>query len=64
MAFGDEGPGNSGGAASGEGNLLTEGQLREARDDLVLGNALEFHGNGRRKSELYEIHEVNVANQT
>ncbi len=38
--------------------------MRETRDDLGFGDAPEFHGDGRGKSELDEIHEVDVANQT
>ena len=64
VAFSNERARNARRAAASEGNFLAEGQLREARYDLVFGNALEFRGGDGGKRELNEIHEVDIANQT
>ena len=64
MAFGDERAGDACRAAASEGNFLAERQLREARYDLVFGNALEFRRGDGGKRELDKIHEVDIADQT
>jgi hypothetical protein len=63
VAFRNERTGNVRGSAASESNLLSQGQLREARNDLGFGEALEFGGGGGRESELDEIHEIDVAQQ-
>jgi hypothetical protein len=63
VAFRDECAGNVRGTAAGKSNLLAQGQLREARDNLGFGEAFEFHGDCRREGKLDEIHEVHVAQQ-
>ncbi len=60
---GDQGAGNTRGAAAGEGNSLPQRQLWEARDDVFLGVALEFGGSAGRQRKLYEVHQVEVAQQ-
>jgi len=63
VAFRDKCAGNVRGASARESNLLAQGQLGEARDDLGFGEAFEFHGGSRREGELDEIHEVDIAQQ-
>jgi hypothetical protein len=63
MAFRYECAGNVRGSAASESNLLAQWQLREARNDLGLGEAFELRGGGGREGELDKIHEVDVAQQ-
>jgi hypothetical protein len=63
VAGGDQGPCDTGGAATGEGNSLAQGQLGETRDDVFLGVALEFGGNRGRQRKLHEVHEVEITQE-
>ena len=56
MAFGEKRASDSAGTATCERNFLTERKLREAREQLSFGDALEFGQNTDGQSELYEIH--------
>src|SRR5258705_9661485 len=57
----DQGSRNTRWAAAGEGDSLSERQLRKARDDVLLGVEFEFSRSGRRQRKLDEVHEVEVA---
>jgi len=61
VARGDQGSGDARGAAAGKSNSLPQRQLRQARDDVLLGVALEFGGSRRRQRILNEVHQVEVA---
>src|SRR5208337_956831 len=63
VAFRDKRANNVRGTAAGKSNLLAQGQLRKARNDLGFSEAFELHGGGGRKGKLDKIHEVHVAQQ-
>ena len=63
VAGGDQGAGNAGGTAAGESDSLSQGQLGQARDDVLLGVALEFGGSRGRQRILHEVHEVEIPQQ-
>ena len=51
------------GTAPRQGDFLAERNLWKAREQLLLGVALEFGGYRRRKSKLNQVHQIEVADQ-
>src|SRR5690349_25145740 len=64
MAFGQQSAGNSRRAASRQRDFLAKRNLRKAREELLFGIALQLGGDGGRKRELDEIHQIEVADET
>src|SRR5580693_7934822 len=48
----------------GQGDFLSQRQLRQPRNQLVLRVPFQLRGNSRQKRELHEVHQVKIAQQS
>src|SRR5215467_3435385 len=56
MPLGQQRAGNAGGTTARERDFLAQGNLSEAREQLLFGVAFQLGGDGGRKRKLNEIH--------
>src|SRR5262249_52791417 len=61
VAFGEKSACDAGWTAASQGDFLSERELWEAGEDLLFGVALEFGVDGGREGELYEVHQIEIA---
>src|SRR5260370_33637379 len=63
VPLGEERAGRASGAAAAERDLLSQGKLRKARDQLSFGIDLQLGGSAGKQWELHQSHEIELANQ-
>lgn len=63
MAFDQKRSRDAGRTAAGESNFLAEGELRQPREQLILGVKFQFRGNTGRKRDLHQVHQIEIAQE-
>src|SRR6266851_375080 len=63
MALREQGAGNARRASTRQRNFLAERDLPKAGEQLLLGVAFQLGGDGGRKRELHQIHQIKVTDQ-
>jgi len=63
VSFGEQSAGNTRGGAAREGELLSEGELREASDEKLVGHATKLGRDGWEKAGLDEVYQIELAKE-
>lgn len=64
VALGEKRAGDARWPAPRQGEFLAERKLRKACDQLILGVAFQLRGGTGKKSELHQVHEIKLPEQT